>query len=30
MTQPNFEQMSRKELRTYILEHRDDEEAFHA
>lgn len=30
MTQPNFEQMSRKELRTYILEHRDDEQAFHA
>ncbi len=30
MTQPNFEQMSRKELRAYMLEHRDDEQAFHA
>ncbi|MGH8003065.1 MAG: DUF6887 family protein [Brasilonema sp.] len=30
MTQLNFYQMSRAELRTYILEHRDDEQAFHA
>lgn len=28
MTQPNFEAMSRKQLRAYILEHRDDEQAF--
>ncbi|MBD2306062.1 hypothetical protein H6G17_11110 [Chroococcidiopsis sp. FACHB-1243] len=28
MTQPNFEAMSRKELRAYILEHREDEQAF--
>lgn len=28
MIQPNFEAMSRKELRAYILEHRDDEDAF--
>jgi hypothetical protein len=28
MIQPNFEAMSRKELRAYILEHRDDEYAF--
>lgn len=26
----NFEAMSRKELRAYILEHRDDDEAFYA
>ena len=25
---PKFEAMSRQELRTYILEHREDEEAF--
>ena len=30
MTQPNFHQMSRTELRAYILEHRNDERAFHA
>jgi hypothetical protein len=30
MTQPNFDEMSRAELRAYVLEHRDDEEAFHA
>ncbi|MBW4632243.1 MAG: hypothetical protein KME30_10170 [Iphinoe sp. HA4291-MV1] len=30
MTQLNFQQMSRAELRAYILEHRDDEQAFHA
>lgn len=28
MIQPNFEAMSRKELRKYILEHREDEYAF--
>jgi hypothetical protein len=27
---PNFAAMSRKELRAYILEHRDDDEAFYA
>ncbi len=27
---PNFEAMNRKELRQYILEHRDDEQAFYA
>ena len=26
----NFEAMSRAELRSYILEHRDDDEAFYA
>jgi SOS response regulatory protein OraA/RecX len=30
MTQPNFHEMSREELRAYMLEHRDDEQAFHA
>ena len=30
MTQLNFHEMSRTELRAYILEHRDDEQAFHA
>ncbi len=30
MTQLNFHSMSRTELRAYILEHRDDEQAFHA
>lgn len=25
-----FQAMSKKELRTYVLSHRDDEEAFHA
>lgn len=28
--QPNFDQMTRKELRTYILQHRDDADAIHA
>lgn len=28
MIQSNFEAMSRKELRAYILEHRDDKYAF--
>ncbi|HYX15680.1 MAG TPA: hypothetical protein VE944_15190 [Nostoc sp.] len=32
MTQPkpNFEQMTIKQLRTYVLAHRDDEDAIHA
>ncbi len=30
MTKPNFEQMSRAELRAYVLTHRDDDEAFRA
>ncbi len=30
MTQTNFEQMSREELRAYLLEHRGNEAAFHA
>jgi hypothetical protein len=28
MSKPNFAAMTRKELRTYILEHREDDEAF--
>jgi paraquat-inducible protein B len=28
MTKPNFKAMDRQELRTYVLQHRDDEEAF--
>ena len=27
---PNFQEMTRQELRTYVLEHRDDKEAFYA
>ncbi len=27
---PNFEQMTMKDLREYILAHRDDEDAIHA
>jgi hypothetical protein len=27
---PNFEQMSIQELRSYVLQHRSDEEALHA
>lgn len=27
--QPNFEQMTTKQLRAYILAHRDDEDAIH-
>ena len=27
---PNFKEMSRKELRAYVLAHRDDDEAFYA
>ncbi|WP_442948200.1 DUF6887 family protein [Nostoc sp.] len=30
MSQPNFDAMSEAELRTYVLEHRDDQEAFYA
>ena len=29
MTKPNFKEMSRTELRKYILAHREDEEAIH-
>jgi hypothetical protein len=27
---PNFSEMNLKELRTYMLDHRDDDEAFYA
>ncbi|MEH1843251.1 MAG: hypothetical protein V7L20_32075 [Nostoc sp.] len=30
MTKANFQAMTRQELRAYVLEHRDDQEAFHA
>ncbi len=30
MTKPNFVEMSFQELRAYVLEHRDDDEAFYA
>lgn len=30
MTKPNFQVMSRKQLRAYVLAHRDDDEAFYA
>jgi hypothetical protein len=30
MNKPNFEKMTRKELKTYFLAHRDDDEAFYA
>ncbi|MGI2908205.1 DUF6887 family protein [Tolypothrix sp. VBCCA 56010] len=30
MIRPNFEQMSIQELRSYVLQHRSDEEALHA
>lgn len=30
MTKPNFDAMSIQELHTYVLEHRDDVEAFYA
>jgi hypothetical protein len=30
MTQPNFNAMTRCELRAYLLDHRNDEAAFHA
>lgn len=29
-TKPNFKAMTKSELRTYILEHREDEKALHA
>ncbi|MBD2386397.1 DUF6887 family protein [Cylindrospermum sp. FACHB-282] len=29
MSQPNFQGMSPKELRAYVLSHRDDQEAFY-
>jgi hypothetical protein len=29
-TKPNFQEMNIKELRNYVLNHRDDEEAFFA
>lgn len=30
MTKPDFANMPNKELRQYVLEHRDDDEAFYA
>jgi hypothetical protein len=30
MNQPNFNTMTRDELRAYLLDHRNDEAAFHA
>ncbi len=30
MIRPDFEQMSIQELRSYVLQHRNDEEAVHA
>lgn len=30
MTQPDFEVMTKEELRVYVLEHREDNEAFYA
>lgn len=30
MTKPNFEQMSKSELKTYLREHANDIQAFHA
>lgn len=30
MNKPNFQAMTKKELRTYVLAHRDDQDAFHA
>lgn len=30
MTRPDFDLMSHQELQTYVLEHRDDQEAFYA
>jgi len=29
MTKPDFAKMTKAELRAYVLEHRDDAEAFH-
>ncbi|MBR8837872.1 MAG: hypothetical protein DSM106950_28675 [Stigonema ocellatum SAG 48.90 = DSM 106950] len=30
MTKPNFQAMTKQELRAYVLEHRDNDEAFYA
>ncbi|MFN6560387.1 MAG: DUF6887 family protein [Nostoc sp. ChiSLP01] len=30
MTKPNFQAMTKQELRDYVLEHRDEQEAFYA
>ncbi len=30
MSKPNFQKMSQKDLQTYVLAHRDDQEAFYA
>lgn len=30
MNKPNFAEMTKAELRAYVLEHRKDDEAFHA
>jgi hypothetical protein len=30
MNEPNFVKMSKAELRTYVLEHRSDQDAFYA
>ncbi|MBD2515390.1 hypothetical protein H6G93_10280 [Nostoc sp. FACHB-973] len=30
MTKPNFQAMTKQELRAYVLEHRDEQEAFYA
>jgi hypothetical protein len=30
MSKPNFQAMSQKDLRAYVLAHRDDQEAFYA
>jgi hypothetical protein len=30
MSNPNFQAMSQKDLHTYVLTHRDDQEAFYA
>ncbi|MEH1958509.1 MAG: hypothetical protein V7L05_01115 [Nostoc sp.] len=30
MTKPNFAAMSKSQLKAYLLEHRNDAEAFHA
>jgi len=30
MSQPDFQKMSQKDLRAYVLDHRDDQDAFYA
>jgi hypothetical protein len=30
MSEPNFQAMTQKELQNYVLDHREDREAFHA